>query len=356
MDWLSLCVCGTKRDSNNGKIKKDGKRKKSKKSKKNSKQKGSSEAPFIVDEFLRKSQDDQPKEIAEREWANGEIVNYFNDGAKNQFGSTDRADPSKINGSPSCQIVDDREIFQKAFKHSERNAGESAREPCDIDHYGNVTLHSRCASSTTGENERQVECISDERDHNEEVDLDESIPRSGEPEDSPWTSEIEDSLDTVRESSFDRKHGERISSRINFSKEEQGKTKVKVSPKKKGTKKNTLPPIKKTSRGEDNKEPQAHRETNKFGFKKTAASHERIEVRKKLNSCSFEVRPFQAEERGGKTTRIRGEGSMIPRLASPMRQGTNPTKNDNDKSEIVHNGTSLRIKNCVHVGYLEKKN
>lgn len=357
MDWLSLCVCGTKRNSNNGKIKKDGKRKKSKKSKKNSKQKGSSEAPpFIVDEFLRKLQDDQPKEIAEREWANGKIVNYLNDGAKNQFGSADRTDPSKINGSPSCQIVGDHEIFKKVIKNSERNAGESAREPCDFDH-GNVTLHSRCASSTTDENERQVECISDERDYDEEVDLDESIPRSGELEDSSWTSEIEDSRDTVRESSFDRKHGERISSRINFSKEEQRKTKAKISPKKKGTKKSILPPIKKTSRGEarvDNEEPQAHEETNKFGFKKTA-SHGRIEVRQKLNSCSFEVRPFQDEERGGKTTRIRGEGSMIPRLASPMRQGTSPTKNDSDKSEIVHNGTLMRIKNCVHIEYLKKK-
>lgn len=351
MDWLSLCVCGTKRNSNDGKIKKNGKhKKKNKKSKKNSKQKGSSKAPpFIIDEFLRKSQDDQVKEIAEKEWTNGEIVNYLNNGAKNQFGSTDRIDPSKINGSPSCQIVDDHEVFEKAFKNSEKNADEPAREPRDIDYYGNVMLHSKCPSSTADENEKQIERISNEGDCNE--DLNESIPRSGEPEDSSWTSEIEDSLETGRESSSDRKLDERISSRINFSKEEQGRTKAKVSPRKKGTKKNILPPIKRTSRGEacvDNEEPQAHGKTNKFGFKKTATSHGRIEVRRKLNSCSFEVRPD--EERGGKTTRIRSEGSMIPRLASPMRQGTNPTKNDSDKSEIVHNGTLSRVtKNCVHV-------
>lgn len=348
MDWLSLCVCGTKRNSNDRKNKKDGKRKKSKKSKKNSKQKGSRKSPpFIVDEFLRKSQDEQPKEITEKEWTNGEIVNYLNDCAKNQIGSNDQTDPLKINSSQSYQIGDDHE-------KSERSTGESVRELCDID-YDNVMLHSRCASSTADENEMQVKCISDEIEHNEEVDLDESIPRVGEPEDSSWTSENEDKRDTILESSFDRK--ERVSSRINFSKEEQGKAKTKNSLRKKGTK-NILPPIKGTSRAEvcmDNEELQAHGETNKFGFKRTAASHERIEIRRKLNSCSFEVRQFEDEERSGKTTKIRGEGSMIPRLASPLRQGMNLIKNDNDKSEIVQNGTSLRVKNYVHIEYLKKE-
>ncbi|XP_077265576.1 kinesin-like protein 10A isoform X4 [Temnothorax americanus] len=339
MDWLSLCVCGTKLDSNDRKIEKDGKRKKSKKSKKNPKQKGSRKPPpFIVDEFLRKSQDEQPKEIAENERTNGEIVNYLNECAKNQIGSTDQTDPSKVNGSPSYQIGSDYErSFEKCFKNSERNASESARKPCDIDYHDNVMLHSRCASSTADENEKQVKRISDEGEHNEE-ELDESIPRSGELEDLSWTSEIEDRRDT--ESNFDRELGERISSRINFAKEEQGKSRAKASLKKKGAR-NILPPIKGLSRAEarmDNEELQAHGETNKFGFKKSAAFHERLEARRKLNSCSFEVRPFEDEERSGKTTRTRGEGSMIPRLASPPRQGINSIKNDSDKSEIVQNG------------------
>lgn len=354
MGWLSLCVCGTKRDSNDGKIKKDGKRKKSKKSKKNSKQKGSCKAPpFIVEEFLRKSQDEQPKEIAEKDWANGEIVNYLSDDAKNQFGSTNQIDPSKINGSPSCQISDGREVFEKVFSlSSERNADESARESCDTDYYGcDVMLHSRCASSTADESEKQ-EYISDEKEHNEEIDLDESIPRSGEPEDSSWTSEIEEA---VLDRSLDRKLVERISSRINFSKEEQGKPKARASPRKKGTR-YILPPIKRPSRAEarSNNE-EAHGETSKFGFKRTAASRDgRLEIRRKLNSCSFEVRPD--EERGGKATRIRGEGSMIPRLASPMRLRTNPSersKHDSDKSEIVHNGTSYKKLRAEH---LRRKN
>lgn len=347
MDWLSLCVCGTKR--NDRKIKKDGKRKKGKKCKKNSKQKGSRKPPpFIVEEFLRKSQDEQPKEIADKEWSNGEIVNYFNDCAKSQIGSIDQNDSPKINGSSSYQIGDDHENFEESLKNSERNADESVREPCDVDYYGNVMLHSRCASSITDENEDQVKCISDENEYDEELDLDESIPRAREPEDSSWTSEIEDSRDTVLESSFDRKVIERISSRINFSKQQEGKSKAIALPKKKGTRK-ILPPIKRTSRAEvctDNEELQAQGETNKFGFKRTAASHERIEVRRKLNSCSFEVRPFEEEERSGKT-RIRGEGSMIPRLASP-RQGINSTKNVSNKSENMQNGTLLRIKNDAH--------
>ncbi|XP_071650057.1 uncharacterized protein Klp10a isoform X3 [Temnothorax longispinosus] len=339
MDWLSLCVCGTKRDSNDRKIEKDGKRKKSKKSKKNPKQKGSRKPPpFIVDEFLRKSQDEQPKEIAEKERTNGEIVNYLNDCAKSQIGSTDQTDTSKVNGSPSYQIGSDYErSFEKCFKNSERNASESARKPCDIDYHDNVMLHSRCASSTADENEKQVKCVSDEGEHNEE-ELDESIPRSGELEDLSWTSEIEDRRDT--ELDFDRELGERISSRINFAKEEQGKSRAKASLKKKGAR-NILPPIKGLSRAEarmDNEELQAHGETNKFGFKKSAAFHERLEARRKLNSCSFEVRPFEDEEQSGKTTRTRGEGSMIPRLASPLRQGMNSIKNDSDKSEIVQNG------------------
>lgn len=356
MDWLSLCVCGTKRNSNDKKNKKDGKRKKSKKSKKNSKQKGSRKPPpFIVDEFLRKStQDEQPKEIVEKEWTNGEIVNYLNDCGKNQIGSNEQIDPLKINGSPSYQIGDDRESFEKSLENSERNADESVRESCDID-YDNVMLHSRCASSTADEDEMQVKCISDETERDEEVDLDEYIPRSGEPEDSSWTSEIEDKRDTILKSSFDRR--ERVSSRINFSKEGQGKSKAKNSSRKKGTR-DILPPIKGTSRAEacvDNEELQTHGETNKFGFKRTAASHERMEIRRKLNSCSFEVRQFENEERSGKTARIRGEGSMIPRLASPLPQGMNLIKNDNDKSEIVQNGISLRVKNYVHVEYLKKE-
>ncbi|KYN39740.1 Kinesin-like protein Klp10A [Trachymyrmex septentrionalis] len=347
MDWLSLCVCGTKRNSNDRKIKKDGKRKKNKKSKKNSKQKGScKELPFIIDEFLRKSQDEQSKEIAEKDWTNGEIVNYFNDCAKNQIASTDRTDPSELNGSPSYQISDDHESFEKdSLKDSETNA-ESVRELCDIDYYENAMLYSRSASSTV---EKQVKCISDEKEHDEEADLDESIPRSVAsrgPEDPSWTSEIESKQDADLESSFDKKFDERVSSRINFSDEKQEKSKTRAVPKKKGTNRNILPPIKGRSRAEtcmDNEELQAHEETNKFGFKRTAASHERNEVRRKLNSCSFEVRPYEDEEedgkeRGGKTTKIRGEGSMIPRLASPLRQRMNSIKNDSDKSEIVENG------------------
>ncbi|XP_018357910.1 PREDICTED: kinesin-like protein KIF2A isoform X3 [Trachymyrmex cornetzi] len=346
MDWLSLCVCGTKRNSNNRKIKKDGKRKKNKKSKKNSKQKGScKELPFIVDEFLRKSQDEQSKEIAEKDWTNEEIVNYFNDCAKNQIASTDRTDPSEVNGSPSYQISDDHESFEKdSLKDSETNA-ESVRELCDIDYYNNAMLYSRSASSTA---EKQVKCISDEKKHDEEEYLDESIPRSVPsrgPEDSSWT-EIESRLDAVLESCFDKKFDERVSSRINFSDEKQEKSKTRAVPKKKGTNRNILPPIKGRSRAEtcvNNEELQAHEETNKFGFKRTAASHERNEIRRKLNSCSFEVRPYEDEEaggkeRGGKTTTIRGEGSMIPRLASPLRQRMNSSKNDSDKSEIVENG------------------
>lgn len=332
MDWLSLCVCGTKRSANDRKTKKDGKRKKGKKSKKNFKQKGSCNAPpFIVEEFLRKSQDEQPKE---KEWANGEIVNCLDDRAKDQVGSTDQTDPSKVNGSPSYQI-DGHEVFEKSLENSERNAGESAREPRDIDYYGNAVLHSRCASSTADENEEQVKDTS-EREHDEEADLD--VPRSmasGELEDSSWTSEIEDRQDAA--SSFDRKLGERISSRINFSNEKQGKSKASAAPRK-GIR-NILPPIKGRSRAEtrmDNEDTKARGETNRFGFKRPAASHERNEIRRKLNSCSFEIQPFQDEERDGKATRTRGEGSMIPRLASPLRQGVNSIKND---KEIVQNGT-----------------
>jgi len=349
MDWLSLCVCGTKRNSIDRKIKKDGKRKKNKKSKKNSKQKGScKELPFIVDEFLRKSQDERSKEIAEKDWTNGEIVNYFNDCAKNHIASTDRIDPSKVNGSSSYQISDDHESFEKdSLKDSETNA-EFVRELCDIDYYDNAMLYSRNASA-----EKQVKCISDEKKHDKEADLDESIPRSvvsQEPEDSSWTSEIESRQDAVLESSLsDKKFDERVSSRINFSDEKQEKSKTRIVPKKKGTNRNILPPIKGRSRAEtcmDNEELQALEETNKFGFKRNlrdAASHERNEVRRKLNSCSFEVRPNEDEEgdkkeRGGKTTKIRGEGSMIPRLASPLRQRMNSIKNDSDKSEIMENG------------------
>lgn len=352
MDWLSLCVCGTKRNSNDRKSKKDGKHKKSKKSK-NSKQKGSRKAsPFIVDEFLRKSQDEQLQETAEKEWANGEIVNYFNDYTKNQIGLSDQIDPSKVNGSLSYQIGDAHESLERSLKNTERNADESTREPHDIDYHDDAVLHSRCASSTADENEKQVKYTKDEREHgDEEADLDESIARSvasGEPEDSSWTSELEDRHDTAVESSFDRKLDERISSRINFSKEKQGKSKAKVSPRK-GTR-NILPPIKGRSRAEirvNIEELQAHGETNKFGFKRIAASHERNEVRQKLNSCSFEIRPFEDEEQGGKATRTRHEGSMIPRLASPLRQGVNSIKSDSDKSEIAQNGISLHIKKCA---------
>jgi len=306
MDWLSLCVCGTKRDSNDRKIKENGKRKKNKKSKKNSKQKGSCKAPpFIVDEFLRKSQNEQPKEIAEKEWTNGEIVNYLNDCARNQIGSTNQTDSSEVNVPPSYEIGDD---LEKSLKNSERN--EFARETRAIDYSDKAMLHSRCASSTADENEKQVECISDEREHDEEADLDESVPRSvasGEPEDSSWTSESRDVLNVdVRqnaalESSFDRKLDERVSSRINFSNEDQEKSKARAASRKIGSR-NVLPPIKGRSRAEacmDNEE-LVQGETNKFGFKRTAVSHERNEIRRKLNSYSFEVRPYEDEERGGK--------------------------------------------------------
>jgi len=344
MDWLSLCVCGTKRDSNDRKIKENGKRKKNKKSKKNSKQKGSCKAPpFIVDEFLCKSQNEQPKETAEKEWTNGEIVNYLNDCARNQIGSTDQTDSSEVNVPPSYQIGDD---LEKSL-NSERN--ESARETRAIDYCDNAVLHSRCASSTADESEKQVEYISDEREHDEETDLDESVPRSvasGEPEDSSWTSESRDVLDVdgrqdaALESSFERKLDERVSSRINFSNQEKSKASRKIGSR------NILPPIKGRSRAKacmDNEE-LVQGETNKFGFKRTAVSHERNEIWRKLNSYSFEVRPYEDEERGEKATRMRGEGSMIPKLASPLRQGMNSMKTDKDKSKILENGTSLRVK------------
>jgi len=40
---------------------------------------------------------------------------------------------------------------------------------------------------------------------------------------------------------------------------------------------------------------------------------------------------------------------MIPKLASPLRQGMNSMKNDKDKSEILENGILLRVKKlCAH--------
>ncbi|XP_028047996.2 uncharacterized protein LOC105828305 isoform X3 [Monomorium pharaonis] len=339
MDWLSLCVCGTKR--NDGKIKKDGKRKKGKKSKNNFKRKGSCQAPpFIVEEFLRQSQDEQPKETAEKEWMNGEIINCFDNRGKDQISSTDQTSPSKVNGSPPCRI-DDHGNFEESPGSSEKNASESARESRGVDYYyDDEVLHSRSASSIADEDERQIKDTLDEKEHDEATDLDEFVPRAvsiGELEDSSWTLEIADRQDAAPKHSIDRKCGERISSRINFSDEKHVKSKARPAPRK-GTR-NTLPPIKGRARVEalDNEEVQTRGETNRFGFKRTVASHGN-EIRRKLNSCSFEVRPFEDEEQGRKVKTPRGEGSMIPRLASPMRREVNSLKNDNDKSEIVQNG------------------
>lgn len=356
MDWLSLCVCGTKSNFDNEKTQKDKKSKKSKskKSKKQSKQNKSHKTSLsFVDETLRKLQDEQVEnEIIKKEWTNGNVINCFDDYAKNPTDVNDPTDLTKINDSPnnrwSCQISDNHdnsEEFRK--KSSERNVNEFDLQTHDnnFDYDDNVILHSRCASNTI-EDDKQIKCISDEKEHDEEADLNKSASRSmtsGEPED--WISEFEEKQDVLVEPGFDRKIEERTSSRIDFSSKEQAKSEVRNSSKRES--RNILPPIKRKSCTEsrmDNEELQGTcGEMNKFGFKRSAAFCEQSNIRRKLNSCSFEIGSLENGERNAKT-RIRADGSMIPRFTSSTQQGMNLIKSGSDKTEALQNGISLKIK------------
>ncbi|XP_020290514.1 kinesin-related protein 13-like isoform X3 [Pseudomyrmex gracilis] len=351
MDWLSLCVCATKSDDEKPK-KNEKRKKKSKKYKKLSKQKESDKVPSLsTDESLRKSQNEEKEiekeEIAEKNRMNREIVDRIGDRAR-----SDQIDPTKIDDSPIDSWSyrsdrDDCENFDESLK--ENSANESERNisrgiDCN-------TMHLTCASSAADEDdEKRVKCISDEKEREEETNLDESMSRSvvsGEPEDSSWTSE--DRQDAVVESSLDRKLKERISSRINFPNKNQKRESLKGRTSLKKQSRNALPPIKRRSEETrgciDSEEMGRHKEMNKFAFKNNALFCEQSEIRRKLNSCSFEIRPFENEERGEKKMRIRDVGSMIPRLSSP-RQGINSIKTDG-KSEIVQNG---RIHSAVVSG------
>ncbi|XP_072755307.1 kinesin-like protein KIF2A isoform X6 [Anoplolepis gracilipes] len=350
MDWLSLCVCGTKSNIDNKKSQKNGKGKKSKnKSKKQSKQNKSHKTSLsFVDESLRKLQEEQVEsEIIKKEWMNGKVINCFDDCAKNQADVNNHqidhhpTHLTKIDDSPnnrwSYQINDDHNNFEVFCEESERN--EFDRQTCDFDYDNNVVLHSRCASNTD-EDDKQVKCISDEKEQDEEADLNELVSRSMTPEEpEDWVAEFEEKQDVLVEPGFDRKFVERTSSRINFSGKEQTKSKTRTLSKRES--RNVLPPIKRKSCAEsrmDNEDLQRNcEEVNKFGFKKSATFCEQSNIRRKLNSCSFEVRSFENEEQRGKT-RIRGDGSMIPRLASPMQQGMNLIKSGGDKTEILQNG------------------
>ncbi|XP_012235498.1 uncharacterized protein [Linepithema humile] len=347
MGWLSLCVCGAKGNFDDEKAKKSGKRKKYKKSKKHFEQEDFSHKapPLSIDESLLKLQDEQQieKETVKDRWTNASVVDRFDDYAKNQIDGNNRISPTKIDDLPnnpwSYQIHEDRGNLEESRKNSERSVDESDRETRGIDY--NAVLQSRCALSTTDEDEKQVKYILNEKEYDEKT-LDESISRSvasGEPEDLSWTSEIEDKQDMFVESNIDRKSEERTSSRINFSKDQEN-LKGKISSRKQS--RNVLPPIKGRSCVETrncfDEKSQGHKETNKFGFKKTPVLCEQREIRQKLNSCSFEIRPFEDEERGGKT-RTHGEGSMIPRLAFSTRLDRgNSIKSDRNKSKIVQNG------------------
>jgi len=341
MDWLSLCVCGAK---SKRKAKKDGKReasKKSKKSRKHFKRKGSYRASVSsVDDSLRKSQDEGQfrEEIMEKKWTNGEIVNCHDERTKNQILAIDRADTGKLsdslNSTWSCRIEDDCNIEES---REAKNADESDQETRSVDHRDDAFLScSRYASNTSSadeEAENEVEHVTGAKRHDEDVD--DSI--SEEPEDSSWISE--DGERPAAEASFDGRFEERISSRINFSNKERGTLRKTALPRRKS--RNVLPPIKKrpsyakTRNCTNNEEPRRE-QVNKFGFKKDAVFGEQREIRRKLNSCSFEIRPF--EKRSGKAP-IRPEGSMIPRLTSSMRQEINSFKSD--KSEITQNGILL---------------
>jgi len=339
MDWLSLCVCGAKGKQ---KAKKDGKReanKKSKKSRKRSKRKGSCKAsPSCVDESLRKSQDEEQfgKEITEKEWTNGEIVNCRDEPSKNQILAIDGADTGKLsdslNSTWSCRIEDDCNNVEESREDPARNADESDQETCSVDQRDDAFLSYSNAAAEDAKNE--IKHATSEKRHDE----DDSASRSAiseEPEDSSWISE--DGEKPAAESSFDRRLEERISSRINFSNKEPGTLRKTALPRRKA--KNVLPPIKKRpSKARNCNEEPRREQMNKFGFKRDAVFGEQREIRRKLNSCSFEIRPF--EKRSGKA-RIRAEGSMIPRLTSSMRQEINSFKSD--KSEIMQNGILLQV-------------
>ncbi|XP_070166067.1 kinesin-like protein KIF2A isoform X4 [Polyergus mexicanus] len=350
MDWLSLCVCGTKSNLNNEKKGEKGKKNKSNKSKKQSKQNKSHKTSLsFVDDSFRKLQDEQVEnEIIKKEWTSGKVINCFDDCAKKHADANNSIDLTKIDDSPnnrwSYQIDDDRDKFEEfRKKSSEKNMDEFDRQTHDFHYDDNMVLHSRCASNTIAfdEDDKQVKCISDEKEHDEEADLNESVSRSvtsGEPED--WISEFEEKQGMLVEPGIDTKFKERTSSRINFSSEERTKSQTRTSSKRES--RNILPPMKRKSCAEsrmDNEELQRNcGETNKFGFKRSAASFcEQSNIRRKLNSCSFEVQSFENEERNG-NTKIRADGSMIPRLTSSMQQGMNLIKSTGDKTEILQNG------------------
>lgn len=372
MDWLSLCVCGAKGDLADEKAKKAGKgkpvsNKKSKKSRKCSKRKGSCKgSPPSIDESSRGSQDghkQSDEEITGKKWTNGEIVNCRErEREKSQIVTIDQDDPAKLseplNNARSHRLENDRNDDEESRKDSESNVDESGRETRDINHDDDddddmFVSHSRSVSSTTDEDaEQEVKYTSDENADEEELELDDPTTRSAisvEREDSSWTSEMEDKSAAMVRPSFERKLEERTSSRINFSRKEREIFRTTASSRKES--RNALPPIKKRSRAEarnctNNEEQQA----NKFGFKKDAVvgEHRETHCQRKLNSCSFEIRPFEMDEERSRKTRIRAEGSMIPRLASPMRQELSSFKNDT--SGVVQNGTLLyayRISNKV---------
>ncbi|XP_050466207.1 uncharacterized protein LOC126859218 isoform X3 [Cataglyphis hispanica] len=347
MDWLSLCVCGTKSNLNNEKAQKDGKGKKNK-NKKSKQNKSHKPSLSLVDDSFRKLQDEQVEnEIIKKEWTNGKVINCFDDCAKNQVDANNPTDLTKIDDSPnnrwSYQIDDDHDNFKEFRKELlEKNVDEFDQQTRDFDYDDNTVLHSRCASNTLvfDKDDKQVKCISDEKEHDEEADLNESVSRSvtsGESED--WISEFEEKQDVLVKPGLNTKFKERTSSRMNFSSEEQTKSKTRISSKRES--RNILPPIKRKSCAEsrmNNEELQKNcGGVNKFGFKRSAAFCEQSNIRRKLNSCSFEVRSFEDEERNGKT-RIRGDGSMIPRLTSSVQQGMNLIKSEGDKTEILQNG------------------
>ncbi|XP_032668160.1 uncharacterized protein LOC116842700 isoform X3 [Odontomachus brunneus] len=375
MDWLSLCVCGTKSKlDDQKKVKKDGNRKresnkKGKKWKKLSKRKGQQQqteqppSSLSIDESSHKLQDEQQqqhqfeKKIVEKILVNGGAVNC-SDLAKSHIDANLREDTTKIDDSPSdIWRIDYREDLEEDSLHEDlaTSTGEPGlTETRSIDYDNDAVLHSRCASMCTADqDEKRVKCAPDEKGRDEEVeeeeeeaeeDADESAARSaicGEFEDSSWTSEVEDKSEATGQS-FSRKHAERTSSRINFSKEKQKrskKTRAKEFEK-------VLPPIKKKSYAESRNScidkkiggSGKSEETSKSGSEEAAALfRERSDIQRKLNACSFEVRSLMDEERIGKG-RTRLEGSLIPRLASPLRQGANFIKSDSDKSEIAQNG------------------
>lgn len=347
MGWLSLCVCGTKGKPHDEKKNEKCKRecdKKSKRSKRYSKQKGSHKAPSspVFDESSRKSQDGQlvEKEVAEKEWTNEDAVNYIDNCTKiDGIRQIDPTDDSS-NDRWSCQADENLDD-----EFPEKSADESDRETCGID-YDNAALYPRCASSATDE-EKQVKCApDDEEEPDVEADLDVSASRSaipGELEDAFRTSEVDkDKQDAADvETNFARQFKERTSSRINFSSKKQGRPKAGVKELRR-----ILPPIKRRPCADtrnprvDSEQVRADEGTNKFGFKRTAVFCEQAEIRRKLNSCSFEVRSSEDEERGVGKARTPTERSMIPRLASPLRQGTNSIKSDSDRSEFAQNGIS----------------